>query len=139
MPTGVPIQPIPNQSLTITLDGNLYEISIKATNGVMAVSVNCNGTDILDNAHAVACAAIIPAKYQEAGNFVFLTANQQLPNYEQFGLSQSLVYFTEAELAVFRTQPAAASPRLPTVTAANFNPIAALPLRFAPQGYVEAS
>lgn len=142
MPTGIPIQQLASQDFSITLDGNLYQISIKTCNGITTVSLEQNGTDIVDNAIAPSAGPIIPAQYLEAGNFAFLTANQQLPNYEQFGVTQSLVYFTEDELAAFRVPPnsyvaplSPANPQTPTVTASFFNPIAALPLRFAPQGY----
>lgn len=139
MPTGIPLQQIPNQKFTISLDGVLFNITLKKCNGVMAMSVSINGTATIDNLICAACAPIIPAKYLEDGNFMFLTANNQLPDYKQFGLTQSLFYFTAAELAAFREVPVASSPAVPTVTAAFFNPIAGLPLRFAPQGYTQAS
>lgn len=144
MPTGVPIQQIPNQAFSITLDGVLYDLKILTNNGVTSVSLSINGQDVLDNALAASAAPIIPAPYQEAGNFMFLTANQQLPYYEQFGLTQSLLYFTADELATFRTPvldystPTPSSPMVPTMTVNSFNPAGGLPLRFAPQGYEAA-
>ena len=134
MPIGLPLLSVPSQSFTVTLDGNLFELKIKACSGIMAVSIVCNGVDIVDSVPAVAGAAIIQSQYLENGNgnFMFLTANQQLPNYQQFGLTQSLLYFSNAELAIFRT--ALPSP----VTAVFFNPIAPLPLRFQPTGYLVA-
>lgn len=135
MPQIIPIQSTPNQSLTITLDGNLWGLTIKTCNGVTAVSMTLNGNDLIDDLIAAACAPIIPAPYQESGNFAFLTANNQLPNYKQFNVTQSLFYFSATELAAFRVPPVAKSPSVPTVTAVNFNPIAQLPLRFSPQGY----
>lgn len=137
MPQVIPIQTVPNQSLTVTLDGNLWGISIKTCNGITAVSLRLNGVDLIDDLIAAACAPIIPSPYQESGNFVFLTANNQLPNYTQFNVTQSLFYFSAAELATIRIPPVASSKRVPTVTAASFNQIAQLPLRFSPQGYVE--
>lgn len=124
----VPIQAIPNQDFSITLQNNLYQIGIHATNGVMSVSMSINGDDIMDNIRAVAGSPVIPSQYLEQGNgnFLFLTANYQLPDYTQFNLTQSLAYFSAAELISFRT------PQLV------FSPIAALPLRYAPQGYVAA-
>jgi hypothetical protein len=138
MPITVPLRQIPNQSLTITLSGNIFDISIRACNGIMAVSLACNGVDIIDNVVAAAGSPIIPAPYQENGNFMFLTSNNQLPNYERFTISQTLVYFTAAELALFRSPAIAPSARVPTVTATFFNPIAQLPLRFSPVGYKSA-
>lgn len=128
----VPIQAIPNQQFSIVLDNNSWNFVIKETNGVMSVSLALNGDQVLDNARAVGGSFIIPSKYEESGNFIFLTTNNQLPEYAQFNVNQSLVYVTAAELAVFRTKPT------PPITAADFNPIAALPLRFSPQGYVLA-
>jgi hypothetical protein len=61
-----------------------------------------------------------------------VTQNFQLPFYTSFNVTQSLIYISAAELAALR------APTSPPVTAASFNPIAALPLRFAPAGYVEA-
>ena len=130
MPTNVPIQAIPNQSFTIPLDGNTFVITIKTTNGITAVSMTINEVDTIDNLIAAAGTLIIPAQYQEAGNFMFLTANYDLPIYTQFNVTQTLVYFTAAELTTFRT------PVSPPITAAYFNPIANLPLRFSPQGYI---
>lgn len=133
MPVGVPIEAIPSQVLSIVLDSNLYQLTVRQVNGAVAVSVVRNGVDIIDNLIAAAAAPIIPAKYQEAGNFMFLTASNQLPNYTLFNTSQALFYFTAAELAAFRTQPT------PPINAAYFDPVGALPLRFAPQGYVLAT
>ena len=136
MPYNVPIQAVPNQTLTITLDSNIFVITLLTTNGVTCVSLTINGIETLDNIRCVAGTPLIPALYQEAGNFLFISNNYDLPIYTQFNISQTLVYFTAAELAAYRVPLVAANPRTPTVTAANFNPIAALPLRFAPQGYV---
>ena len=125
----VPISAVPNQSFSITLDNNLFVIGIVYTNGVMSVSISINGVDTIDNIRAVAGSPIIPSQYLENGNFMFLTQNFQLPIYTQFNVTQSLIYLSAAELVAYRTPPA--SP----ITAADFNPIAGLPLRFQPVGY----
>ena len=129
MPQQIPIQSVPNQDFSVVLDGNLWDVTVKATNGVMSVSLTLNGVAVIDNLRAAANMRLIPSQYEEAGNFAFLTANYQLPNYEQFNLTQRLLYFSAAELAALRTPPS------PPIAAAFFNPIAAVPLRFAPQGY----
>lgn len=129
MPTGVPIQAIPNQSFSITLDNQLFAISIKETNGCVAVSIDVNGVNVIENLRTVSGSPIIPAKYQEAGNFMFVTANQQVPDYLRFNVTQTLQYFTAAELTAFR------APVPPPIMAAFFDPLGGLPLRFAPRGY----
>lgn len=134
----VPIQSIPNQQFSISLENNTYEIAIKITNSQMSMSIVRNSVTIVDNARCVAGAPIIPSIYEEDGNFIFFTQGQQLPNYLSFNNTQSLTYLTTTELAAYRTPPVASSPRVPTVTASFFNSLGALPLRFAPQGYTLA-
>ena len=126
----IPIQSLANQGFTVTLDNNVWEITIKATNGVMSMSLKLNGVAVVDNMRAVAGMRIIPSKYEEAGNFVFYTQNFELPDYKLFNTSQCLVYYSAAELALLR------GPTTPRMNADYFNGIAPLPLRFRPQGYV---
>ncbi len=128
----IPIQAIPNQSFSIVLDNNQWGFDLRATNGVTSVSLTLNNIVVIENMRAVANSVIIPSRYEESGNFLFLTQNFALPDYTQFGTTQLLVYITAAELTAARTPPAG------IITAADFNPIAALPLRFAPTGYTIA-
>lgn len=130
MPQQIPLKAIPNQSLSITPDSNTWDIVVKSTEeGTVNVSLTLNTVDILDSALAVPGSFIIPCEYQESGNFIFLTQNFQVPNYTLFGVSQFLFYLSAAELSVIR------APIVPPIVATDFNSIAALPLRFAPQGY----
>jgi hypothetical protein len=129
----LPIQPLPNQQFQAVLDGNAWDFALRSTNGVMSATLVLNGATVVENARCVAGSFVIPSQYEEAGNFLFLTANNALPDYTLFGNTQSLIYVSAAELAVFRTPPTS-----PIITAASFDPIAALPLRFAPKNYQSA-
>ncbi len=126
----IPIQPIPSQQFNVILDGNTWDFTIQYT-GIVVITLKLNGNLIMSGMRVVANSLIIPYEYLESqsGNFTFLTANFQLPDYTQFGLTQSLVYLNAAELAVLRQPP------IYPITTDSFNPIAALPLRFAPQNY----
>lgn len=125
----IPLKAVPNQSFTVTLDNNQWDFTIKSTNGTVSVSLTRNNVVILSNARAVGNTKIIPAEYQEAGNFMIVVQGFHLPDYTQFGVTQTLIYISAAELAILRLPPSV------PITAAFFNPDAALPLRFAPQGY----
>lgn len=125
----IPLQSVPNQSLSILLDKNQWDFAIKTTGGITSCSISLNGVDILDGIRAVAGSFLIPSLYEEAGNFFFTTQNFQLPDYTQFGTTQYLIYISADELSALR------EPATPPIIAADFNPIAALPLRFSPQGY----
>lgn len=132
MPKTIPISAVPNQKLSVVLDNNNWDVEIRQTNGVTSVSLTLNGSQVIQNVRAVAGMRLIPSRYEEAGNFVFVTANFQMPDYVLFNVSQSLIYASAAELALVR------APAPSRITAAYFNPIAALPSRFAPQGYFSA-
>lgn len=127
----IPLQQIPNQSFSIILDNNSWGFLIKTVEDMTVVSLTLNNVDILDSARAVAGGFIIPSLYEEAGNFFFVTQNQELPYYTNFKVTQQLIYISAAELAILR------QPNPLPITTAYFNPLGALPLRFAPQGYVE--
>ena len=128
----LPIQALPNQEFQAVLDGNSWDFTIRSTEGVMSMTLALNGGAVIQNARCVAGSLVIPSQYEEAGNFLFLTAGNRLPGYALFGTTQSLIYVSAAELAAFRTPPP------PPITSASFNPIASLPLRFAPQNYQSA-
>jgi hypothetical protein len=129
----VPIQAIPNQNFSVVLDGNQWDIGIRTTNGCISVSMSINGIPVFSNMRAVAGTRIIPSKYQEAGNFVFITQNYEVPEYTQFGVTQFLVYASQTEIDAVRD----IDPEL--ITAADFDPNGDLPQSFAPQGYRLAS
>lgn len=91
---------VPNQSLTVTLAGNRYSIALKATGTVMAATIERNGLTLISGQRIVAGEPIIPYRYlAEDGNFIVSTENDQLPDWEQFGVSQFLFFATTAELA----------------------------------------
>lgn len=129
----IPLQALSNQSILTVLDNNQWSITVKSTNGTISVSLELNGESVCDNARAVAGGFIIQSEYQESGNFAILCQDFLVPDYTQFGVTQFLTYFSEAELIALRVA------ELPPFTVADFNPIAGLPLRFAPQGYNIAS
>lgn len=129
MPQIVPIQAIPNQQFSITLGGAFYDITITEARGVMAASITRNNAVIIEGIRMVAGSPVIPAQYQEDGNFLMITNGFELPYYTGFGVQQFLVYFTAAEMEALRLPVDA------PVTDSFFDPIAGLPQRYKPQGY----
>lgn len=125
----IPIQALPNQSFSIPLDGNQWDFVIRSTNGTISVTLTLNGSIVIENMRAVGGMRIIPSIYEEAGNFVIVTANFEIPDYTKFGVTQQLIYVSATELAALRSPPPA------ILTPANFDSNAALPLRLFPQGY----
>ena len=118
----IPITNIPNQSLSIALDGNQYDINIQSTadnpdgsSGISAFDITINNVVIVTGVRAVACSAftlngvstswgyfLIAFQYLENGNFAVVTNNQEYPDWRQFGLTQNLIYVSQAELEAIR-------------------------------------
>jgi hypothetical protein len=95
---------IPNQTVSIRLDDQLYRITIRETRGVMSADIMRDDELLIQGARIVAGTPILPYVYQENGNFVLLTEDEEYPYYDKFGESQSLVYVTPAEIATLRNE-----------------------------------
>ncbi len=96
------LQAIPNQSLSIQLDGRLYNLVIKEINGLMALTLIRDGAVIQDGARMMPNFPLIPYRYQESGNFIMITSNGEYPYYTRFGVSQSLIFASQTELDIIR-------------------------------------
>lgn len=128
----VPLQAIPNQSMFLTIDDNQWEIVLRTTNGTVSASLSRNGVEILSNTPVVAGMRIIPYRYLESGNFALITQLEEVADYTKFGVTQFLLYISQAEIDAARAD----KPVL--FTANTFDPNGGLPLRFKPKGYVLA-
>lgn len=120
----IPLSAVPNQQLTLRLDDDLYSIALKTVRDITIASVTRNQVKMLDGVRLVAGQPMLPYRYKETGNFVMVTANDALPLYSEFGVTQQLVYLSAAELAAARAAGFA------------FDPDGAIPLRAVqPAGY----
>lgn len=97
----IPLQAIANQELSIPLDGSRFVLRIKEANGGMACTIVRDGVTVAQNARMVADAYILQAEHQQGGvgNFFIATQSEEIPYYDQFGLTQFLVYVTPDEIA----------------------------------------
>jgi len=95
----VPLLAVPNQDLTVRLDGRRFALRIKEAVGAMVADVAIDGVTILQASRIVAGTPIIPYRYLEAGNLLLLTDNGEMPDHAQLNITQSLVYLTAAEIA----------------------------------------
>ena len=98
----IEIQPVANQSLILNVENSRYDITLRATDDIMTADVSRNEEVLLQGHRLVAGEPMIPYRYLERGNFTITTINDELPDYEKFGLTQLLYYVTIAELVNFR-------------------------------------
>lgn len=100
----IPLNMVEKQSLSVLLDGNMYELSLKTCNGIMAATIIRNGVTIVENRRVVAGVGIIPEGHLEDANFIILTYNDDLPYYAEFAGTHVLVYANPEEVVEIRKQ-----------------------------------
>lgn len=100
----IPIESIANQSLSIQLDEVRYELRFRDIGNMMSVDISIDDELILEGFRVVGGFPLIPYKYLEGdgGNFIFLTDLGDIVYWDQFGITQSLMYFSAEELEVVR-------------------------------------
>lgn len=100
----VPLQQVPNQLRTITLDQAKYDISLRTITDVTYATISKNNVKIVDSVRCVPMRPLLPYAYLEGtgGNFAFYTSGDEMPNYTAFGVSHILLYASAAELAAVR-------------------------------------
>lgn len=100
----IPLQTIPNQSFSLQLNGNTYDIILRDCGNIMASSVAINNVQITANLRIVPSIFLLPYRYLENGNFLITTEdeNQEYADWRRFGLGQTMVFATQAELNEIR-------------------------------------
>lgn len=100
----IPIQAIPRQTFNVTLDEIQFQITLQAIENMMYATIFANNVAVVKGARCVAGYQIMPFRYMEgkAGNFTIATNNFELPWWEQFGVTQQLIYASNEELETVR-------------------------------------
>ncbi|UAW63494.1 hypothetical protein KMZ15_05190 [Mycoavidus sp. HKI] len=95
----IPLDAIPNQSLSIRLEDRRYEITIQATAGVMAATITRDEIVLVQGLRCHPRALLLPSyKEGDSGNFIFDTENGEYPDYTKFESTHALLYVSRAEL-----------------------------------------
>lgn len=108
---------VPSQSFSVTIDNNVWDITIRQTQGtntiqnqtvvavtdvLMSCDISLNNVVLQQGIRLTSGLPLLPFKYQEQGNFLLVTANDDYPDYQQFGISQFLYYASSSEMAALR-------------------------------------
>ena len=95
----VPLDPVPNQSLTVTLGGHRWELRLKYARGSMVADLTRDGVVLVQGHRLAAGSPFPPYPYQQTGGMFWLvTDGEAEPDYARFGVDQSLVYVAPGEL-----------------------------------------
>lgn len=93
---------VPNQSFSVVLDSNAWDLTIKTAGNIMTATISFNNILLVSNARIVAGYPLLNYTSLENGNFIITTLNGVYPFYTQFGISQFLLYASQAEIDAFR-------------------------------------
>ena len=96
------LRQIKSQRVSIRLGENLYDLRVYSIPGGMAFDMIRDEATILSGFRIVPGTPLIPYKYLESGNFMLIIPDNELPDYNQFGLTQNLIYFSDDELVAVR-------------------------------------
>jgi|SRR6185295_1602267 len=96
----LPLEAIPNQSFTCTINDDFYNFTIKEANGVMSCTIYINNNLIQQNIRMSSGYFLINYRYlwNDFGNFFMVTNEDDYPYYTNFGVDQYLIYITTQEI-----------------------------------------
>lgn len=103
MSLNIPIVAVPNQSFSVVLEQQNCKINLLTRGDIIYFDLFLNNQAIILG-RQINISPILPYKYIQQkfnGNFIILNNDGNLdttPNYRLFGISQSLIYYTLADL-----------------------------------------
>lgn len=96
----IPLRAMPNQSLSFTLDGNRWEVTVKQAVEIMIANVTINDDVIILGAQLLPGTPVLPYPYlMNFGNLILIVENEQLSDWRRFETDQTLVYVNAADMA----------------------------------------
>lgn len=98
----LPLEAVPNQSFFIRLEEIRYFVEIKEAGGMMSATIARAGVRLVTGMRCAAGTPLLPYRYLETGNFMFVADPGVIPYFPDFGSSCLLVYLTAAEVALAR-------------------------------------
>lgn len=89
-----------NQSMSFVEDGSFYTVAIRTVFNVSLITITRNGEVVVSSKRCVPSQFLL-MKYQmaEFGNFAFINASNEYPNYVDFGVTTFLAYYSPSEMA----------------------------------------
>lgn len=96
----IPLQSVPNQSLSFTQDENRWEVTIKQAVTSMIADVTINDVRVISGVRIPGDDFILPYTYMGVlqGNLMLTTQQELLPDWNLFGQAQQLFYWTPGEM-----------------------------------------
>ena len=96
----IPIDPVANQAMSVVLNNDRYDLTLRDLGGIIGATVVRNGTTLVSNAAVTSGEPIIPYGHlaTQGANFLFNTANDEIPTPASLGSTQRLLYYITDEV-----------------------------------------
>lgn len=96
----IPLLAEANQSVDVLLGSTPVTLLVQETNGAMVITVTVDGTDLVSAVRCIPYQAVIPYDYigLGMGNFAWDTGGDDLPYWDQFGITHFLIWASQDEL-----------------------------------------
>lgn len=96
----IDLQNIPNQEFTKEINGVRYAFRLHTYDDILFVDIAADDESLKRGVRACPNTPLIPYNYKtRGGNFLFYCLKNEYPHYLKFGVTQQLVYLTDAEIA----------------------------------------
>ena len=90
---------VANQEFSLTEDNNRFKITINNINSMMSITIEVNNNIILSGQRLLPNQLVIQYGYlSKFGNFLMTTQNDEMPDFNQFGVDQFFYFLTKAEV-----------------------------------------
>ena len=98
----IPLSNVPNQSFEFAYGEYVYSVTLKTFRDIVYASVVINDEPVCQSIRCVNRGWLIPyeAIYSGKGNFMFECDSEDYPNYESFGKSCYLRFYSYEEINV---------------------------------------
>lgn len=106
----VPLADVPSQAFTVTLEQERWSFRFVTAGGMLVADVARDGVLLLTGTRVLAGEPIIPYRYLQTGNFLFLDSREQIPTTQS-----PLAYLSAAEIAAIEANPLTMADITPTV------------------------
>lgn len=99
----ISLEAIPNQEFSVTLGGHSYDLRIFSTVDSMAYDLSIDDEIVIQGFKFVNEVLMLPYEYQQLnGNLLLVVPEDELPDYENFGSTQFLIYLDADETEAYR-------------------------------------
>lgn len=96
----IPLKALPNQSLSVVIDGTRWDLNIKVANSLMIADVYRDDVALILGTRILSGTPILPYEYlMTKGNFLMVMDDESLSDWTKFETTQTLYFLSPDDIA----------------------------------------